>query len=140
MSEPVLRKMIQDRRDHVSSIELEELRNEAEAAFGEQPFVPGRFALEGRFVVMFNGTEQELTGRKFDISSAEPGTPQLQVWWRSYFGEDFPISGFPRSIRVVGEEQGSCPAPGPASDPSPSPAAGLHSAEHATGDEHDSAL
>ena len=121
----------------MSSIELKELRDEAEAAFGEQPFVP---SLEGRFVVKFNGTEQALTGREFDISSAEPGTPQLQVWWRSYFGEDFPISGFPRSIRVVGEEQGSCPAPGPASDPSPSPAAGLHSAEHATGGEHDSAL
>ena len=144
MSEPVLRKIIEDRRDRVSSIELKELRSEAEAAFGEQPFVPGRFALEGRFVVKFNGTEQELmTEREFKISSAEPGTPQLQVCWRSYFGEDFPISGFPRSIRVVGEEQGSCPAPGPASDPSLSPAAAaaavaaaaasLNSAEHFTG-------
>ncbi|EOD23428.1 hypothetical protein EMIHUDRAFT_239708 [Emiliania huxleyi CCMP1516] len=100
MSEPVLRKIIEDRRDCVSSVELKELRDEAEAAFSEQPFVP---SLEGRFVVKFNGTEQELTGREFNISSAEQGTPQLQVWWRSDFG-DFPISGFPRSIRVVGEQ------------------------------------
>lgn len=113
MSPPALRKIIEDRRDPTVTQPSGRLCEVAKAAFSEQPFVP---PLQGKFVISFSGTEHELPGREFVISSAEPGTPQLHVWWRSDFG-DFPISGFPRSIRVIGEKQGSCPAPGPTSGP-----------------------
>jgi len=79
------------------------LAQRARAAFEQQPLAE---PLPGRFVCVFDGEERELGEgvRTFELARATPGTPSLNVLWRTREHGDLPISGFPRLVRVRDSE------------------------------------
>uniref|UniRef100_A0A7S4W7R8 RING-type domain-containing protein n=1 Tax=Alexandrium monilatum TaxID=311494 RepID=A0A7S4W7R8_9DINO len=88
----------------LESMEMAALADLAQKSLNRQPVSP---PMPGSFAFIFDGEDRAIEegSMAFKLARAEEGMPLLSVVWRTEQLGDFPISGFPRLVRVVPNEK-----------------------------------